>query len=144
LSHVARSIQQISKFTSSYTHTHTHTHTLMHLEWNYYNPTYSMLHVSTTWQQSISAFKWFLFLLLLLLLLLYQVAASNADVQKYVMKFLITELYVQFSAMFRDFSWSVVLGWCVHLLSDQQSVLKYAKVRILYIISDIHILKFVF
>jgi len=71
--------------------------------------------------------------------LLYKVAASNAEVQKYVMKFLITELHVWFFAMLGDFSWSMVLEWCVHLSSDQQSVLMYAKVGILYIISDIRI-----
>jgi hypothetical protein len=36
--------------------------------------------------------------------LLYKVAASNAEVQKYVMKFLITELHVWFFAMLGDFS----------------------------------------
>jgi hypothetical protein len=38
----------------------------------------------------------------LLLLLLFKAAASNADIQKYVMKFLITELHVWFSAMYGD------------------------------------------
>jgi len=37
-------------------------------------------------------------------LLLYKVAASNAGVQKYVTKFLITESHIWFSAMFREFS----------------------------------------
>jgi hypothetical protein len=37
-------------------------------------------------------------------LLLFKVAVSNADVEKYATKFLITELHVWLSAMFRNLS----------------------------------------
>ena len=95
--HVTGSIQQISKFTSSHAHTHTHTHThtnafrMKLLQPDTFNAP-CVYDVATKY-----------FSIQVMVILLYKVAASNADVQKYVMKFLLTELHVWFFAVFGDF-----------------------------------------